>query len=276
MSGCSEPHGSADPHRGDETSAGGDTLVSVMTFNIRYDNPSDGIDSWEKRSRWVGSLIDSSGAAVVGLQEALRHQIDQIVEVAPRFSWVGVGRDDGKDAGEFSPILYDSAQVRLLDWQSRWLSEAPDSIGSVGWDASMTRIATLATFFVIGSGDTLRVVNAHFDHLGEIAREESARMVAHWSSKSSIVMGDFNFEPNSNPYRVITTEKQLKDTAPEFGEGLIGTFRTFDPLSDTSRRIDYVFHGPGIEVLSYEVLSPIRNGRFPSDHLPVIAEIRVK
>jgi len=250
--------------------------VDVMTFNIRYDNPSDGIDAWGNRSQWVGTLIDSSDAAIVGLQEALRHQIDQIVEIAPRFSWIGGGRDDGRDAGEFSPILYDSLQVQLLEWQQRWLSDRPDSVGSVGWDAALTRIATLATFKIIASGDTLHVVNAHFDHRGEIAREESARLLRQWSHASGIVIGDFNFEESSPAYQAITFDHLLNDAAHNFGAQQIGTFRTFDPLSDTSRRIDYIFYGKEIEVLSYDVLSPIRNGRYASDHMPVIAEIRLK
>lgn len=252
-----------------------DMVIDVMSFNIRYDNPADGQDAWPLRTDWVAHLIDSSGADVVGLQEALYHQLLDIVMVASRFEWVGVGRDDGGMSGEFSPVLYDRERFELLDVDTRWLSETPDSVGSVGWDAALPRIATIVTLRQRSDGRTLRVLNTHFDHSGELARANSATLVKQWMSDSDIAMGDFNFQPDEAPWDSVTAGG-LVDVALMMEKGEEGTFRSFDPEAGISNRIDYVFLNPAHQAQKVDILATIRNGRFPSDHLPVLASIRLK
>lgn len=255
------------------TTEGTEQPLSVMTFNIRYDNPNDGVDAWENRSKWVTSIIHDSGVHVVGLQEALKHQIDDIVTEESRFRWIGVGRTDGISGGEYSPILYDPDRLELLDWHTKWLSEYPDSVGISGWDAALPRIATIASFVDRTSADTIRVINTHFDHRGEEAREKSAALIGGWSTNPSIVMGDFNIESTTPAYTSLTVTRGLNDAAVLTEMDSVGTFRTFDPAANVSRRIDYVFLTSGYRVLDYRVLSPLRNRRYPSDHLPVVARI---
>lgn len=251
-----------------------DRTVNVMTFNIRYDNPGDGEDAWPLRKEWVGQLIDSSEADIVGLQEALHHQLLDIVSIATRFDWVGVGRDDGGMSGEFSPVLYDRERFELLEAQTRWLSETPDSVGSVGWDAALPRIATIVTLRQRSNDRTVRVVNTHFDHRGETARANSASLIRKWMIDADVALGDFNFQPNEAPWDSITAAG-LVDVALTMEKGQEGTFRSFDSAAEVSSRIDYVFLDPSNEALSMDILAPTRNGRYPSDHLPVVVSVRL-
>ncbi len=250
--------------------------LSVMTFNIRYDNPSDGVDAWENRSEWVASIIHSSGAHLVGLQEALKHQIDDIITEESRFRWIGVGRADGISDGEYSPILYDPDRLELLNWYTKWLSQYPDSVGIALWDAALPRIATIASFVDRASEDTIRVINTHFDHRGEEAREKSAALIGGWSINTSIVLGDFNIESTTPAYALLTVTHGLSDAAVLANMDSVGTFRTFDPAANVARRIDFVFLTSDYRILDYRLFSPLRNERYPSDHLPVVARIELK
>jgi len=251
-----------------------DDTYRVMTFNIRWASPGDGDNIWENRSEWVSSIIDSSGADLVGLQEVTHGQLLDIMGGQTRFEHVGVGRDDGAQNGEYSPILFDTQRFMLIEWDTKWLSTAPDSVGSVGWDAALPRIATRAVLKDRTTGDTLHVINTHFDHRGEQARLESARLIAEWAASGGIAMGDFNFEPETGPWQAIVTsglvDAGLSASDPD---DEAGTFRTFDPASDTSVRIDYVFHSPAWQTASYRVLDPVRAGAYPSDHLPVVVDL---
>mgnify|MGYP002629849009 CR=1 FL=1 len=256
------------------------TLTPVLTFNIRYDNPDDGQDAWPNRSTWVANVIDSSGATIVGLQEVLRHQLDDIVQVAPRFSWVGVGRDDGLNAGEFSPLLYDSSVWTVQQWQTRWLSPDSAAVGIAGWDAALPRIATIVDLVHKDTESTLRVINTHFDHLGGEARLQSAMLLSRWAQEvngPSIIMGDLNFQDGAPPYQHLAgseSSTELVDVAKHFSKTTTPTFRGFDAQNTVGPRIDYVFTSALVTPLSYEVLAPIRGGRFPSDHLPVRVDVR--
>lgn len=266
-----------------------ETTTTFLSFNIRYDNPGDGEDAWPKRSSWVASVIDTSGASIVGLQEALGHQLREVIGFAPRFSFVGVGREDGVDAGEYSPILFDSSVWSVTAWQTRWLSPDPSAVGIAGWDAALPRIATIADLRHLETNSTLRVINTHFDHRGQEARLESARLIRKWAGEvegAVVVLGDFNFEDDSPAYQQLTglsSQLGIKDTALEAGLKDVGslfqkadtpTFRGFDAYNTIGPRIDYVFVNKHVTPLSYDVLAPSRNGRFPSDHLPIAVSVR--
>lgn len=253
----------------------GDETVRVMTFNIRWASPNDGANIWDNRSDWVASIIDSSDAHIVGLQEVVHRQLEDIMASQSRFDWVGVGRDDGLQGGEYSPILFDSTRYELVSWDTQWLSATPDSVGSVGWDAALPRIATRVSLRDRRSGQVLRVLNTHFDHRGEEARVQSAAMIRDWASEYDVAMGDFNVEPDTEAYRTLL-EGNWTDAGlqPPLLSDEEGTFRTFDPQSETSVRIDYIFHRSEWDVVMYDVLDPVRDGAYPSDHLPVVADLR--
>jgi endonuclease/exonuclease/phosphatase family metal-dependent hydrolase len=257
------------------TSLSSDDQVTVLSFNIRYDNPGDGIDAWPNRSEWVASIIVNSGASIIGLQEALQSQLMDISSGAPQFAYVGVGRDDGKAAGEFSPILYDSTLWKIDSWETRWLSETPSEVGVAGWDAALPRIATIVDFRNVFTGKPLRVINTHFDHRGEEARLESAKLIASWANEGKeavVILGDFNFEESDPPYAHIVSGNKadrLVDSAVLLGSNATPTFLGFDASNSTGPRIDYVFCNQAMLPTAYETLSPSRDGRYPSDHAPV-------
>ena len=251
--------------------------VTVLSFNIRYDNPGDGVDAWPNRSEWVRSVIEESGASVIGLQEALKHQILDIVSETNRFAFVGVGRNDGLEAGEFSPILYDSTLWRVRSWETRWLSTDSSVVGSVGWDAALPRIATIVDFNNVFTGKPLRVINTHFDHRGEEARIQSALLVSNWTKENdgaAILMGDFNFEQTGAAYQNAVgisqqASAQLTDSAALLNFASEPTFLGFDASNVVGPRIDYIFCNSEMVPMSYERLVHEREGRYLSDHTPI-------
>jgi len=255
--------------------------MAVMTMNIRYDNPGDGENAWGNRKEEVVSMMQFYHPAIIGLQEALWHQLNYLNTGLPDYAYVGVGRDDGHQKGEFSAILFDTTKLHLLETQTFWLSPTPDTV-SVGWDAAMERICTYGVFLRRDLQDTLFVFNCHYDHIGEIARRMSSLLILDkirefgLSDKQVVVMGDLNSEPEEEPTRVFREE--LKD-AHEISEqppyGPEGTFNAFEVDSVVIRRIDYIFV-KNLKVNSYRhVDDRRRNNLYLSDHLPVMVEVSV-
>jgi endonuclease/exonuclease/phosphatase family metal-dependent hydrolase len=266
FTGCSE---SSSPDVADSEES-----IRAMTFNIRWASPNDGAHVWENRSDWVSALIDTSSADFVGLQEVTHRQLVDIMAVQDRFDWIGVGRDDGLQGGEYSPILFDSSRFELVSWDTKWLSATPDVVGSVGWDAALPRVATRAQLRDVRTEQVIRVINTHFDHRGNEARVQSAAMIGDWSETHDLALGDFNIEPASEAYQMMIEGGWIDaGLNPPILPAEPGTFRTFDPGSETSVRIDFIFHRPAWKVTSYEVLDPIVGGAYPSDHLPVVADL---
>ncbi|TDI73276.1 MAG: endonuclease/exonuclease/phosphatase family protein [Bacteroidetes bacterium] len=257
------------------------SIVNVMTFNIRYANPGDGVHIWDNRKSWVAEIILQESPVAVGIQEALRHQVDTLAARLPEYRWVGVGRDDGVNLGEFTPIFYKISALNLVDSGTFWLSDTPGDVGSTGWDAALPRIATWARFSLKESPRGLLVVNSHFDHRGEKARLESARLLREWIADNSngdpvVLLGDFNVRETEPPYAEIVRGGYLKDSA-EFTEqpDNLNTFRGFEVGSVDPVRIDYVFTSDAIVVLSHTVLDESRLDYYPSDHLPVVVQLRL-
>ena len=253
---------------------------TVMTFNIRYDNPDDGESAWPHRIPWVAD--EMSKADLIGVQEALSHQVQQLAEVLDGYEWVGVGRDDGEEQGEFAPIFYKTSVFEPLEVKTIWLSEFPDQPGSVGWDAALPRIATSLTLRIRESGAMIHIMNTHFDHRGIDARLQSAKLIIDHLQKMDqpvILLGDFNATPDSDVYSVLI-EQNLRDArtiTQKPPQGPIGTFSGFlqqDQLDQTPR-IDYVFVSDHFVVQSYDAVISIRNGRYVSDHLPIIVDVQV-
>jgi endonuclease/exonuclease/phosphatase family metal-dependent hydrolase len=278
--------------------------LRVMTFNIRYDNPGDGENVWPNRKEKVASMVRLYAADVVGMQEALRSQIDELAKLLPTHDWVGAGRDDGKDRGEFSPIFYRRDRLELLDKNTFWLSDTPEKVGSRGWDAALPRVVTWTKFKDKQTGREFFVLNTHFDHRGVAARLNSAKLLRAKTAEiagnlPAVVMGDLNCTPDSAPYQWLIgapvasatqdspAEKTaadgksptaLVDAARVSKHPLHGPTTTWNGFAQLvpGRKIDHIFiRGPFV-VEQHAVLADHWDGKWPSDHLPVIAEISVQ
>jgi len=254
------------------------TSFNAATYNLRYNTPADGPDAWPARREAVKALLRYHEVDLLATQEGLIDQIEDLATM-PGFAWVGVGRDDGRRAGEHSAIFYRTARFELLAQGTFWLSETPDTPG-MGWDARCCkRIASWARLRERASGRVLLVMSAHFDHEGTVARRESAHLVvrrlqALAGEEPALLMGDLNSRPVDEPYRIITRTlrdaRAVSQTPPYGPEGTFNGFKLDAALVD---RIDYIFVTPAWRVLRYAALTDTSQGRFPSDHLPVVVRL---
>lgn len=254
--------------------------LNVLTYNIRYNNPADSENAWPFRKEKVASILRFHDADVMGLQEVLRTQLDDLTGLLPDYGFVGVGREDGKDAGEFAPVFYRKTRFTVVKSATFWLSDNPDSVGSVGWDAALTRICTWAELADAANADTFFVFNTHFDHMGGQARRESAKLILVKIDEISagypvLLTGDFNSEAASEPYRIVTDKlADTFNTSKTQHHGPASTFFGFyvSP-SNPGERIDFIFTNARVTALRHGTLSESWQGRYASDHLPVLAEI---
>lgn len=260
--------------------------LRVMSFNLRLDTPADGENAWPHRRDWVAALIRFHAPDAIGVQEALAHMLTDLDARLPGFARVGVGRADGREGGEFSAILYRTDRLELLDSGTFWLSPTPGVPGSKGWDAAIERVATWARFRDRFTGCRLLHLNTHFDHIGEQARQESARLIRRRLESLAgglpvIVTGDLNADPRSAPYRIFTRDTlagaigPLRDAFVASRDGSYGpssSWTAFEAI-EPGRRIDYVLVSPDLPVLQHAILPDSWDGRFPSDHLPVMAVV---
>lgn len=259
--------------------------VAVMTFNIRYNNPDDAPNHWENRRDWVGELIHFYNPDFVGTQEVLHGQLTDMLDRLPAYANIGVAREDGKQNGEYSAILYKKAKYDLLRSATFWLSETPEKPGIKGWDAANVRIVTWGEFKDKASGNTFFFFNTHFDHRGEKARKESAKLLLKKvheiaGNEEAIITGDFNTTPESQVYQWLTSGYEeyegLYDSFSLASKpyGPIWTAHSFGKAPVEKRnRIDYIFANKKVDIKKYHAIAEQRGEIFPSDHLPVMAEI---
>jgi len=254
--------------------------IKVITYNIRYDNPNDGENWWEVRKEYLAKQVKFHEPDIMGIQEGLSRQVNYLDSSLVSYSYVGVGRDDGKTKGEYSAIFYKTEKFEVVDQSTFWLSKTP-SKPTVGWDASMERICTYALLKEIQTGKSLWVFNTHFDHIGQVARDSSARLIVKKIRNLNavnypvVVMGDLNLEPSSKTIKYLSGE--FNDARYE-SEGVVfgpeGTYNGFNFSQPVTRRIDYIFTDKEkIKVNKYAVLSDSKDLKYPSDHLPVFVEI---
>ncbi len=275
-----------------DATAGPDPLarLRIMTFNIRYENPHDGVNIWANRKDFVADVVRFQRPDLIGFQEAVKNQLDDLAERLPEYAWVGVGRDDGLAAGEYSPIFYRKERFHYSGGSTFWLSEDPSKPGKNGWDASCQRIVTWGHFNDRVTGRTFFAFNTHFDNAGETARAESAKLLLErvhviGGIAPIFVTGDFNCTADSVPYNILTSStttvnqinvKGLVDSSKvsihgHFGPtGSLSGFEVKDP---PAHRIDFIFIKNGVSVFQTGILDDSREGRYPSDHLPVIADV---
>lgn len=256
------------------------TAFRAMTFNIRYAGPQDtGAANWEQRKEHVASVLRFNKVAVAGLQEALLTQIDDLKYMLPGWDWYGVGREDGEKKGEYAVIFYDAARFELLDSGSFWLSETPGE-PSMGWDAAFERICGWVKLRSIQSGESFYFFNTHFDHKGEQARINSAKLILEKTKEIAgaepvIVTGDFNASEETEVYRLLNGGP-LQEASERCINPLYGTFVTWNGFGDNvteGAKIDHIFVSDEWTVTEYGVIGERFKGSYPSDHMPVLAEV---
>ncbi len=253
-------------------------VFNAATYNLRLNLASDGADAWPQRKEAVKALIRYHEIDLLGTQEGLIDQIEDLAAM-PGYAHVGVGRDDGKRGGEFAAIFYRTDRFALLANGDFWLSPTPDVPGK-GWDAKCcNRIASWARLRERASGREFFVFSVHFDHEGVVARRESAHLMLRKMREIAgdaplLCLGDFNATPESEPIGIMAAGLrdafQISATPPY---GPVGTFNGFKLDAPLKDRIDYIFLGPRWRVLRYAALTDRYNARFPSDHLPVVARV---
>jgi endonuclease/exonuclease/phosphatase family metal-dependent hydrolase len=257
--------------------------IRVMSYNVRYDNPGDGENRWSNRKDRLTKLIAYHAPDIFGTQEVLLNQLQDIEKALPQYAWYGAGRDDGKQAGEFSAVFYNKERFTVLDKGTFWLSPEPDK-PTKGWDAAIIRVCSWVKLRDKNTRQDFFVFNTHFDHIGVQAREQSAALIVKKIKELSgnlpvILTGDFNTPDTAAPYKTIISSNMLKDARDLSKTGHYGpdgSFSTFEVANKLGDRIDYIFVNNQFEVLRHAILTDSQEGRYPSDHLPVLTEIRLK
>ncbi len=270
--------------------------LSVMTFNIRYGTAADGPDRWALRRPIVEELLRSEAPDLIGLQEALRFQIDELLAALPEYGEVGVGRDDGRSAGEHAAILLRRDRFTVAGAGTFWFSESPGVPGSRHWGNGITRISTWVRLIDRRSDRAFYLFNLHLDHQSQPSRERSvellaARMAARTFPEPVIVTGDFNAGEQNAALRYLRGESdrawaegfsappspRLRDSFrivhPEADS--VGTFHGFQGGAG-GEKIDYILVDESWEVLAGDILRTARAGRYPSDHYPVTSRLRLR
>ena len=253
--------------------------LKLMTYNIRLDLASDGENAWSKRKDYFCSQLGFYEPDVFGIQEALPNQVIDIASALPKYNYIGIGRD-GIGKGESSNIFYKKDKFELLQESTFWLSETPE-VMSKGWDAALNRVCTYALFKDKKAKQIFWVFNTHFDHIGELARTNSIKLILskikNLNTKNYPVffMGDFNSEPTEE--RIVNLKKEMLDTydvSIEKPFGPTGTFNAFKHNETVTKRIDYIFISKNnkLKVKKFAVLSDSKDLKYPSDHLPVYTE----
>ncbi|MEX2232248.1 MAG: endonuclease/exonuclease/phosphatase family protein [Cyclobacteriaceae bacterium] len=251
--------------------------LKVMTYNIRYDNPGDGVNQWSTRKNKVFTLLKKYDPDIIGVQEALHHQLTDISGNLKQYEFLGAGRDDGKQKGEYSAIFIKKDRFKILEQNTFWLSETPHVPGSKNWDAAITRVVTWAKLQDKKSKKVFLMINTHFDHIGKESRRNSAALLKDRAASIGkelpvIITGDFNFTRDKPPYEVMMDPSPIRliDTAPAEAPG---TACGFAVDSRPCSAIDYIFHTSQWKSENYHVIKDHDGTNYPSDHLPVMVNL---
>ena len=259
------------------------TQITWGTFNIRMDTDADSLNSWKYRKDNVCKYIQNKQVDIVGMQEVLHHQLEDLKAGLPGYAAIGVGREDGKTQGESSAILYRPDKFDVLDSNTFWLSQYPDSVGFIGWDGACTRIATWAKMKDKATGKIFMAVNTHFDHVGVEARKNGALLIIDRikeivGDQPAVLTGDFNVADDSEAYQTLTTNEFVLKDAHKIADTTSGpayTFHDYGRLAMEKReKIDFIFVTPQIHVVSSEIAQEAEGPTgYLSDHNPQIVKL---
>ena len=254
--------------------------LKVMTYNIRLSLESDNENSWENRKKEALQLMDYYHPDLFGVQEAVPQQMSDIKNGLRNYDFVGVGRDDGKNKGEYSALFYDKEKLQVLESGTFWLSETPD-IPSKGWDAAYNRVCTYALLKTKKGGKKFWAFNVHFDHVGNVARVNSAQLILekiktlNSENLPIILMGDFNLTEDTEPIKIIS--QSLRNTyhhSIKKPYGPTGTFTAFDTTKIPTERIDYIFVKDFVTKDFRTINDRRENLKYPSDHFPILVNLQ--
>lgn len=252
-------------------------VLKIATFNLRMETPSDGENAWFHRKDMVNDLIRFYGFDLFGTQEGFTHQLNDILRLSD-YRFIGVGRDDGKDAGEHCAIFYRSDRFKVLDQGDFWLSEHPEKPGR-GWDGTCcNRICTWGKFEDLKNHKQFYFFNVHYEYEGDVARRESSnlmisRIKSIAGNQPVFLTGDFNAFPTEEPIRILNDSGFLNDSykiTKEAPFGPVCTYHGYDSTIKTEERLDYIWVTDSIQIDKYGVLTNTLYGHTPSDHFPVM------
>lgn len=260
--------------------------LKVATFNLRYNNPADNENAWPNRKGIATDFIKKQGLDIFGIQEGLHGQLMDIKSMTSNYEYIGVGRTDGKEKGEYTAIFYNKAKFKPISSNTFWLNSDTTAVGVKGWDGACERIVTWALMEEIETGKRFYFFNTHFDHVGKEAREKSSELlISKVKEKGTqypvIVTGDFNSTPESSVYNSLTKSAGTplidsrgiaqKISGPEW------TAHSFGKTPMERRRIiDYIFVSSQMTVTNYESCFEDHNGVYLSDHNPVVVTLKAK
>jgi endonuclease/exonuclease/phosphatase family metal-dependent hydrolase len=262
--------------------------VRVMSFNIRYGTAQDGANHWDRRREFLVETIRAFDPDLLGTQETLGFQRDYLAQQLPDHVALGVGREDGREAGEMAALYYRKERFTPVRSGHFWLSETPEVPGSKSWDSSLPRMATWVELRDRRTPDARPIwfLNTHFDHRGDRARLESARMIRQRAQQAAaecslVVTGDFNAGEGSAPYRALFGESEgpgglLLDTFRKVHPEKLsdeGTFSGFSASATGGARIDWIAVSPDFQVQKAGIDRTAREEHTPSDHFPVTATL---
>jgi endonuclease/exonuclease/phosphatase family metal-dependent hydrolase len=253
--------------------------LNIGTYNLRYDNADDSVNGngWRLRYPVMANIIKFNDLDIFGTQEGLQHMLVNLADSLPGYKWIGIGRDDGKEAGEHSAIFYKTAKFKILKQGNFWLSTDTEKPNK-GWDAVLPRICTWAEFEEIKTGFKFYFFNLHMDHIGVTARRESAKLILSRIQQLDpnmpvILTGDFNVDQTSESYAVINNSGVLKDSFELSPIKLANSdsYNAYKIDNHGNSRIDHIFVTKQFNVKRYAILTNSFGGRIPSDHFPVVA-----
>lgn len=258
------------------------TTVNMMSFNIRLDVESDGENRWDLRKEKVAALINYHEPDFMGGQEVQHHQLEFLMNNLKGYGYIGVGRDDGKKAGEYSPIFYKKDKFKLIQQSTFWLSPTPDSV-SFGWKAACRRVCSYGLFQSFATKQFVWVFNTHFDHVSAQAREESAKLIIKKINELNtknypvIVSGDFNSKPTEAPSQYMMANMNNAATESKILYGNTDTWNGFQFTKKPDGCIDYIFISKDkrISVPKFGTLTDSYDMKYPSDHFPIMATINI-
>lgn len=254
--------------------------LKVMTFNIRLDAPSDGANNWKYRKDDVCKMITYYLPDLLGMQEVCHNQMEDLKQGLPQYTALGVGRDDGKEAGEYCPIFFNSQRFTLVEYGNFALSEHPETFGVKGWDASYNRITTWAILREKSNGKKLIFFNTHMDNDGKVARNESAQLILGKIGEiapdmPAVITGDFNCTPGEEPLQIL--ERGGMQDASKAAAVAYGPSWSFHDFGDLPLKecvlLDYIFVTNGTTVDRYRVIQDTPDYVYLSDHYPVFVNL---
>jgi len=259
----------------------GEDTLRVMSFNVRYASTNQP-NAWADRRPIMKDCLREMNPDIIGTQETLYLQVNDLAEDFPEYDWIGLGREGGSH-GEFMAVFYRKARFKPLEYDHFWLSDTPDRIGSATWGHENRRMVTWIKFLDRKTNRQFYFFNTHLDHRVQLAREKGAALIRERiaglnTTLPIILTGDFNAAGGNNKaYSILTDDNFLTDTwtsAKTRRNETVGTYNDFKKAVEGAPRIDWILTRNGVVADSTEIVTFARDGKFPSDHFPVIATLR--